>query len=57
MATSSFDRHFILKTPEEVERFYESLNTKVAVKKINRKTTSLAEEREAVKKLKLLLSR
>lgn len=57
MATSSFDRHFILKTPEEVERFYESLNTKVAVKKINRKTTSLAEEREAVEKLKLLLSR
>ena len=26
MATSSFDKHFILKTPEEVERFYESFN-------------------------------
>ncbi len=57
MATSSFDKHFVLTTQEEVNRFYESLNTRVPVKKINRITTSLAEEREVVEKLKLLLSR
>ena len=57
MATSSFDKHFVLTTQEEVDRFYESLNTRVPVKKINRITTSLAEEREVVEKLKLLLSR
>lgn len=57
MATSSFDRHFVLTTQEDVERFYESLNTKVTVKRINRITTSPAEEREVVEKLKVLLSR
>ena len=54
MATSSFDKHFILKTPEEVERFYESFN-KEPQKLIDRTLTSPEKEREAVEKLKQLL--
>ena len=56
MATSSFDKHFILKTPEEVERFFESFN-KEPRKLIDRTLTSPEKEREAVEKLKQLLSR
>ena len=56
MATSSFDKHFILKTPEEVERFYESFN-KEPRKLIDRTLTSPEKEREDVEKLKQLLSR
>ena len=56
MATSSFDKHFILKTTEEVERFYESFN-KEPRKLIDRTLTSPEKEREAVEKLKQLLSR
>ena len=46
----------ILKTPEEVERFYESFN-KEPRKLIDRTLTSPEKEREAVEKLKQLLSR
>lgn len=57
MATSSFDKRFILSNENEVKRFYESLNALKKVKKINTSLTSLEKEREAEKKLRLLFSR
>lgn len=57
MATSSFDKKFILSNENEVKRFYESLNALKKVKKINTSLTSLEKEREAEKKLRLLFSR
>ncbi len=57
MATSSFEKKFVLSNEDEVKRFYESLNALKKVKKIKTDLTSLEKEREAEKKLSLLFSR
>lgn len=57
MATSSFDKHFVLKTEEEVNRFYESFDAKKPLKMIDSSLTSPEKEREVARKLKHLFSR
>lgn len=57
MATSSFDKRFVLTSEEEISRFYDTFSNSTATKPINITPITPESKRRAEETLKRLFSR
>ena len=57
MATSSFDKHFILKTKKEIKSFRKIISMPSKPIKIDRNLVSPEKEKEGIKKLEKIFYR